>query len=276
MLRGADGKKPDQTGKGISMRHLLSTQTAAVLVSLALVHCGGSEPEPATPASLEPQYGQTVSERYMGTAGSSSGATTTTSEDATQSVDPSQVQRTAGADDTQSATATKLTDSQIAALASTASTAEVDQGKLAEVKAKDARVKEFARAMIEQHTKAKADLDKLIPRLNMTPNTSQRLTMLQADVAATRSMLETAPSADFDQQYIDSQIEAHRKLLNSLDTELIPQAINPELKAHLQSVRPKVQQHLQQAQSIRQTLASQDNGHSPSSPGNPGGPDVTK
>jgi putative membrane protein len=223
---------------------------------------------------MQPQYGQSVSGRSAGEEGSASGASPRAGE-GQGDVDSSQVMRTAGADDAPGA-AMQLTDSQVAAIADAANTAEVEEGRLAERKARDPRVKEFARTMIEHHGQAKADLAKLIPRLNTTPNTSQRLSQLRADAASTRSRLETAPAADFDQQYIDSQIEAHRKVLNALDTELIPNAINPELKAQLQSMRPKVQSHLQQAQSIRQTLGSGGNGHTGSSPGNPGGSDVTK
>lgn len=279
--RRADGKKPDQTGKGISMRHMLPTQIAAIWASLALVHCGGSEPEPSSPASLEPHYGQTVSERYMGGSAGSSSMTTTSEDKASENeandVDASQVERTAGADDAPVAAAEiHLTDSQIAAITNATHAAEIEQSKLAERKARDPKVKEFARTMVEQHGQAKADLAKLIPRLNTTPNTSQHLSRLQAESAITLSRLETVPAADFDQQYIDAQIEAHRKALDALDTELIPKAINPELKSQLQSLRARLQSHLQQAQSIRQTLTSEDNGHTPSSPGNPGGSDVKK
>jgi putative membrane protein len=268
-------EKPDQTGKGISMRHMFPTQSTLAFVSLALLHCGGSDaqrPEPSSPAS--PQYGQSVSGRSAGEEGSASAASPRAGEN-NGDVDSSQVMRTAGADDAPAAATIKLTDSQIAAIANAANTAEVDEAKLAERKARNPRVKEFARMMIEHHGQAKADLAQLIPRLSMTPNTSQRLAQLQADAASTRTRLETAPAADFDQQYIDSQIEAHRKVLNALDTELIPNAINPELKSQLQSLRPKVQSHLQQAQSIRQTLGSENNGsesngHMHSDPGNPG------
>jgi putative membrane protein len=250
-----------------------------VFVSLALVHCGGSDAqraEPSSPASMQPEHGAGASARSADEEGSASGASPRAGED-DGDVDSSQVMRTAGADDAPAAGATlELTDSQIAAIANAANTAEVDEAKLAERKARNPRVREFARMMIEQHGQAKADLAQLIPRLNMTPNTSQRLSQLQADAASTRTRLETAPAADFDQQYIDSQIEAHRKVLNALDTELIPNAVNPELKSQLQSLRPRVQSHLQQAQSIRQTLGSEDSGHTHSDPGNPGKSDVMR
>src|SRR5689334_1669262 len=64
-----------------------------------------------------------------------------------------------GASDAQggSASANKLDDAQIAAITGAANSAEVEQGRLAQSKATDPRVRSFAALMVEHHGEARRD-----------------------------------------------------------------------------------------------------------------------
>lgn len=57
------------------------------------------------------------------------------------------------------------------------------------------------------------------------------------------------PSAA-DKDYMMSQVEVHRKALNTLDTQLIPNAKNAELKSMLTQTRTAVAIHLKKAEQI--------------------------
>jgi predicted outer membrane protein len=67
--------------------------------------------------------------------------------------------------------------------------------------------------------------------------------------------LETKSGKDFDQAYLQLQIDEHRQVLKKLDQELLPAARNPGLKAYLQEIKPKVESHLAQAERLQQELS---------------------
>ena len=45
-------------------------------------------------------------------------------------------------------------------------------------------------------------------------------------------------------------------MLETIDTKLLPSAKNAELKTMLQSVRPKIEAHLKEAQEIQKSLTA--------------------
>ncbi len=145
-----------------------------------------------------------------------------------------------------------LSDAQIVAIADAANKGEVDQGKLAVKKAKDAQVKQFAQMMVTDHT----DATNKVKQLNIQPETTQTSTQLQTDSQNAISSLSGQTGTDFDKAYIDLQVKEHQQVLNDLDQKLIPSAHNADLKKQLTDLRPKIAAHLQQAQQIQQKLGT--------------------
>ena len=60
--------------------------------------------------------------------------------------------------------------------------------------------------------------------------------------------LNQASTADKD--YMTSQVDVHRKVLATIDKELLPNAKNAELKTMLTQTRTAVAKHLQAAEQI--------------------------
>jgi len=149
-----------------------------------------------------------------------------------------------------------LTDEQIAAVSDAANTAEIDTSKVAQTKAKDARVKKFAAMMIQHHTDAKKKQTQLVTKLKMTPAESPVVTKMKGDVDTGLSTLKTATGADFDRAYIDLQVKLHQDTLDALDKQLLPNAKNADLKALLTELRPTVESHLTQAKELQTSLGS--------------------
>ena len=149
-----------------------------------------------------------------------------------------------------------MTDEEIFKVIDLTNTAEVDQAKVAQTKAKNAKVKNFAAMMITQHTKAKDKGNKLSTKLGVKPSESSTSTMLKSDTDSMLSQLKSEPAADFDRAYMDRQVEAHQKVLSMLDEKLIPNAKDPELKTLLQDMRTTVESHLKDAQTIQASLAA--------------------
>lgn len=142
-----------------------------------------------------------------------------------------------------------LDDAQIAAISDAANTAEVEQAKIAQTKAKNARVKQFAKLMIQHHGQAKVDQQKLVTKLKLSPVENELSGKLREESSTQLAMLQNE-TQNFDRVYIHSQVEAHQKVLDLLDQTLIPSTKDPELLALLQKMRPKVEAHLAEAREI--------------------------
>ena len=151
-------------------------------------------------------------------------------------------------------TSAKLSDAEIAAISDAANSAEVEQAKIAKTKAANARVKKFAQMMLDHHGQAIKDQARVTAKLGLTPAESSVLADLRSTSDTTLAQLQAAPSADFDRVYMDSQVEGHRKVLDTIDRQLLPNAQSSELKQLLETLRPRVEAHLKQATDIQQSL----------------------
>jgi putative membrane protein len=136
-----------------------------------------------------------------------------------------------------------------------ANSAEVEQGKLAALKAKNAKVKKFAAMMVKHHSEAKTDQAKLYQQLKLTPTQSNDSTALKESADKTVGQLRGAEGAAFDVAYIDSQVDAHQKVLAVLDQQLLPAATNEDLVKGLKKMRETVESHLKEAKSLQAELA---------------------
>ena len=91
-------------------------------------------------------------------------------------------------------------------------------------------------------------------------STAARVAPVTATVTTTPAMATVAAPAaavtsDFDRKYIDYQVNFHQKVLDALDSRLIPWA-GPELRALLEETRPAVAAHLERARGIQRSLQS--------------------
>jgi len=136
--------------------------------------------------------------------------------------------------------------------AAEAGMSEVDLGILAQQKAKDPAVKEFAAKMVNDHTSANAKLEDLA--------TSKSVALpgdLSTAQKATRKTLDMQSAADFDQAYIKNQIDAHQDAIALLKKE-IGSGKDPDAKALASSMLPIVEGHLTQVQQLQKSTASSD------------------
>jgi len=151
-----------------------------------------------------------------------------------------------------SASARKLDDAQIAAITDAANSAEVEQGRLAQSKASDPRVRSFAAMMVEHHGEARRDQQ----ALSVSKQDSADSERMSKDADTALSSLQQKSGADFDRAYIQLQCDEHRKVLNDLEAKLLPAAKDPGLRAYLEKLKPKVQDHLAQAERLQKELGS--------------------
>ena len=227
------------------MIRLLRTGAVVALTALALVHCGGDQKPadaPTMPSAEPPPEPMPETD---------AGAATSTNP---QSTDTAQAKGETPAAAAPDAPAEPLSDQQIAAITDAANTAEIAQAKLAQSKSKDADVKRFAAMMVKHHGDAKQKQAKL----KLKPAESSISTALESDAASTYNTLKGDKGSDFDKAYITAQVEEHQKVLDTINQKLLPNVKNPNLKALLDEMKPRVEEHLTQAKKMQVNFDAKD------------------
>jgi putative membrane protein len=145
-------------------------------------------------------------------------------------------------------------DAQIAQIVLTADTVDVDYGKLAVKKTKNAEVKAFAETMIRDHTAVNDKAAALAKKISLTPEASATSKSLKADGDKMLAKLKGMSGAEFDKTYVDNEVSYHESVIGALDQTLMPNAKNAELKSLLETGRPIFTSHLEHAKQLQKSL----------------------
>jgi len=149
-----------------------------------------------------------------------------------------------------------LSDPEVAHVAVTANSIDIELARFAVPKIAKAEVKAFANTMITDHSAVNAQAGALAARLGVTPRDNPVSQSLLAGAAAARASLEKLHGAAFDRAYIDREVGYHQAVLDALDGLLIPTTENAELKKLLAEVRPAIAAHLAHAKGLQGALAA--------------------
>ena len=152
------------------------------------------------------------------------------------------------------APAPDLSDPEVAHVAVTANSIDVELARFAQARTRNAEVRRFAATMIADHSAVNAHATALAGRLGVTPTDNAVSQSLQSGAAAARAALEPLHGAAFDRSYMDREIAYHQAVLEALDGLLIPTSANAELRQLLVDVRPAIAGHLKHATMIRTQL----------------------
>lgn len=148
----------------------------------------------------------------------------------------------------------KPTDLQIAHIAYTAGTIDIEAAKLAIQKSQTQAVVDFANNMIRDHEAVNQQALDLVKKLDVTPQdnaTSQSLSKAAADERAKLSALD---GAAFDKAYVDNEVAYHKQVNGALEGLLIPSAQNAELKSLLETGLKLFQGHQAHAEHVAAEL----------------------
>lgn len=139
-------------------------------------------------------------------------------------------------------------DANAVAYIQTVNTGEIEAAGLAKTKATDAEIKAFARQMENDHQQMKNEVAQTAERLGVsTTGTDQDL--LEDHQDDMRELNEASAGNDFDDKYIDNQVEAHRNALDKID-DAIERTQNAEFRSLLQKARGAVEGHLRRAEEL--------------------------
>ena len=152
--------------------------------------------------------------------------------------------------------ATDLSDPEVAHVAVTANSIDIDLAKLAQPRIHNPAVKQFATTMITDHSAVNAQAAALATKLGVTPQDNAVSQSLLTGATEARATIEPLKGKAFDKAYIDREVGYHQAVLDALDTLLIPTTENPELKQLLLDVRPAIAAHLEHAKRLQSTLVA--------------------
>ena len=144
----------------------------------------------------------------------------------------------------------KPTDAQIAHIAYTAGTLDIEASKQALAISKNKEVRAFAEQMVKDHTAVNDQALALVKKLNVTPEDNATSKALTTQAAAKRAELAKLSGAAFDKAYMANEVAYHKTVNGALEQTLIPSATNAELKSLLQKGLALFQGHQHHAEQV--------------------------
>jgi putative membrane protein len=148
----------------------------------------------------------------------------------------------------------KPTDPQIAHIAYTAGVIDIAAAKQALGKTKNKEVKAFAQDMVRDHEAVNKQALALVKKLKVTPQDNETSRSLSKSAGEERAKLARLKGAAFDKAYAENEVAYHKNVNSALETTLIPNANNPELKNLLQTGLKMFQGHEQHAEQVSSSL----------------------
>ena len=146
---------------------------------------------------------------------------------------------------------TKINDAQLASIVVAANQVDIDAGKFAAGKTTSDEVKAFAHTMVTDHTAVNKSAVDLVTKLKVSPEANDTSRSLTAGGQQNLEHLRDLSGKAFDKAYVDHEVAYHEQVITALDTVLIPNAQNAELKALLVKVRPAFEAHLGHAKHLQ-------------------------
>jgi putative membrane protein len=148
----------------------------------------------------------------------------------------------------------KPNDAQIAHIAYTAGVIDIAAAKQALSKASNKDVKAFAQDMVRDHEAVNKQALDLVKKLNVTPQDNDTSKTLSKNAADKLAELGKLNGAAFDKAYVANEVAYHKAVNSALETTLIPNANNAELKNLLQTGLKIFQGHEQHAEHVAAEL----------------------
>jgi len=146
------------------------------------------------------------------------------------------------------------TDPQIAHIAHTAGTLDIEAAKQALSKSHNPNVVAFANEMVRDHSAVNDKALALVKKLHVNPEANATSASLTTTADAERATLARLNGAAFDKAYVDNEVAYHKAVNGALRDTLIPNSQNAELKAFLGTGLKLFEQHQAHAEMLAAKL----------------------
>jgi putative membrane protein len=124
--------------------------------------------------------------------------------------------------------------------------AEHQLAELAAQRATNPEVKSFAQKLVQEHSKANSELMSLASQKNAKVD-------MEEDQDRTYKRLNKMSGSEFDQEFVEQMVEAHERDVKLFE-KAASDAKDPAIRSFASKHVPSLREHLQQAQSLRQSV----------------------
>ena len=121
---------------------------------------------------------------------------------------------------------------------------EIAMGNLAQQKASNDAVKQFAKTIVDDHTNAGQQLKNWASQSSFTLPTG-----ITPEDSSAKASLSSASGSQFDQKFIQTQLQDHKKAIALFEKQL-KEGQDPKLKEFAQTTLPVLQDHMRIAEDL--------------------------
>lgn len=150
----------------------------------------------------------------------------------------------------------KLSDAEVASVAVVANQIDIDYAEIAKKRSVNADILKFAEIMKNDHAAVIGQAVALVKKLGVTPKDNAVSQKLLADAQKTKATLNSSSGNSFDKTYIDNEVAYHKSVIAAVESLLIPETENSELKELLQNVVPALKTHLEHAVMLQTKISN--------------------
>ena len=142
--------------------------------------------------------------------------------------------------------------------------AEIALGQLAQQRGQHAEVKRFGEMMVRDHRAAGQELKEIMSNVNAGQSgtaagtESARNTDAHKDHQEALEELRKLSGREFDREYISRMVKDHEEAVSDAEKKA-ENASNPQVRQWAAKTLPKMQQHLERAKTIQETLEQAGN-----------------
>ena len=158
--------------------------------------------------------------------------------------------RTAASDNNTTTLPANVTDGESAKIMVTLNEGEIDAARMAEKRATNKGVKDFAKMMENQHKTNEKETKRIAKTEKIDLKESDTSKALKGETTDAGKTLKSASKEDFDKTYMDQRVAMHQKALDTVNS-LIQSAQDETYKQHLEKTRDAISAHLAHAKQVQ-------------------------
>lgn len=142
-----------------------------------------------------------------------------------------------------------LSDGEILQVLHVIHQGEIEQAELALQRSQAPQVQQVAQMILADHRMADQQLDTMRQTIGVRLEESPLSEGVQLQAAEIREELASLSGREFDRTYLQKQVELHDVALDTVRSQLLPNADSPQVEQMLNQALPKLEMHRQEAQS---------------------------
>lgn len=150
----------------------------------------------------------------------------------------------------------EYTNGELTGLVNAYNDAEIEIGEMAQTKATDTAVRNFARSIVADHRALKTEVTNTVQRLTITPVVPEDDEDLREDHQKGMSDLNgKAKGREFDEAFLEHEIAMHKKVLDEVE-DALGRNRNQEIRTLLERARDSLRAHLTRAEELEKKFGT--------------------